>query len=100
MQLATMGKRAASRLVMVSGISDEFWGRKERTEVDYLVAHALPLYLSRQSGALRAPRQHCNWLPAVPRAATGSQAEPKMEESRPACICPSKSCHNSLYFPS
>lgn len=34
MQLATMGKRAASRLVMVSGISEEFWGEKDRTGID------------------------------------------------------------------
>lgn len=30
-----MGNRAASRLVMVSGISEEFWGGKERTRAGY-----------------------------------------------------------------
>lgn len=68
--------------------------------MDYLLACALALYLSRHSGAFRAPWQHCHWLPVVCRVAIGSQAKPKTEESRPACICLSKGCHNSLHFSS
>lgn len=40
MQLAMMGKRAASRLVMVSGMSEELWREEKRRKVGAAEPHS------------------------------------------------------------
>lgn len=98
-----MGKRAASRLVMVSGMSEEFWGAKERTGVGQpLLRVPTCAQVNRHNkrgsaAALRGAGQPL--APVIPRAGAVSQAEPEAEKSKP-CIWHSKGCHNLWLFSS
>lgn len=98
-----MGKRAASRLVMVSGMSEEFCGAKERTGVGQpllRVPTCAQVNRHNKRGSVAALRGAGQPLaPVIPRAGAVSQAEPEAEKSKP-CIWHSKGRHNLWLFSS
>lgn len=102
-----MGNRAASRLVMVSGISEEFWGGKKRTRVGYgdLCCALVPDRPYRDPAGLRGstavalgrriPAAGPLWSPEL-----GLRHRQNPGREKQTCIHPSRGCSSSLRFSS